>query len=85
VLNYCKIDSKLIRYFYDTTPDKINKFLPGSKIFIKKYKRLRRKDADIVFLGAWNFKKEILKKERLFLKEGGKFLTHIPKIKIISK
>ena len=84
MLNYCKIDSKLIRYFYDTTPDKINKFLPGSKIFIKKYKKLRRKDADIVFLGAWNFKKEILKKERLFLKEGGKFLTHIPKIKIIS-
>ena len=85
VLNYCKINSKQIDYFYDTTPNKINKFLPGSKIFIKKYKKLRKKDADIVFLGAWNFKKEILNKEKLFLREGGKFLTHIPNVKLFSK
>jgi len=85
VLNYCKINSKQINYFYDTTPNKINKFLPGSKIFIKKYKKLRKKDADIVFLGAWNFKKEILNKEKLFLREGGKFLTHIPNVKLFSK
>ena len=85
MLNYCKINSKQINYFYDTTPNKINKFLPGSKIFIKKYKKLRKKDADIVFLGAWNFKKEILNKEKLFLREGGKFLTHIPNVKLFSK
>ena len=83
VLNYCKINEKYIRYFLDTTPDKINKYLPGSRIKIKKYKRLSRKDADVVFLGAWNFKKEILKKEKKFKKEGGKFLIHVPKVKLI--
>ncbi|MFL2897883.1 MAG: methyltransferase domain-containing protein [Candidatus Pelagibacter sp.] len=83
VLNYCKINEKKIRYFLDTTPDKINKYLPGSRIKIKKYKKLSRKDADVVFLGAWNFKKEILKKERMFKKEGGKFLIHVPKVKLI--
>ena len=40
VLNYCKIDNKTIDFFYDTTSYKINKFLPGSKIKIKKYKKL---------------------------------------------
>lgn len=83
VLNYCKITKKHIEYFMDTTPDKINKFLPGSKIQIKKYKRLSKKDVDIAFLGAWNFKNEILKKEKKFIKEGGKFLLHVPSVKLI--
>ena len=38
---------------------------------------------DIVFLGAWNFKDEIFKKEKDFIREGGKFITHIPLPKII--
>ena len=41
VLNYCSITSKEINYFMDTTPDKINKYLPGSKILVKKYQKLR--------------------------------------------
>lgn len=83
VLNYCKINKKYIDFFYDTTSFKINKYLPGSKIKIKKYKKLNRNEADFVFLGAWNFKEEIFKKEREFIKRGGKFITHIPFPKII--
>ena len=33
----------MISYFYDTTPDKVNKYLPGSKILIKNYKKLDKK------------------------------------------
>jgi len=84
-LNYCKINSKYIEYFVDTTPEKQNKFLPGVKIKVKKYKFLNRNKVDYAFLGAWNFKEEILKKEKKFLKMGGKFITHIPKPRIISK
>ena len=83
VLNYCKINKKDIDFFYDTTSFKINKYLPGSKIKIKKYKKLNRNEADFVFLGAWNFKEEIFKKEKEFIKRGGKFITHIPFPKII--
>ena len=83
VLNYCKINQNLISYFLDTTPDKVNKYLPGSKILIKNYKKLDKKDVDIVFLGAWNFKDEILKKEKNFISKGGKFITHIPYPRII--
>jgi hypothetical protein len=81
VLNYCNI--KDIDYFYDTTSFKIGKFLPGSKIEIKKYKKLTRREADYVYLGAWNFKDEIFKKEKLFIKRGGKFITHVPTPKVI--
>ena len=83
VLNYCGIGKKDISYFYDTTSYKIDKFLPGSKILIKRYKKLSLNDADFVYLGAWNFKDEIFKKEKKFIKEGGKFITHIPQPKII--
>ena len=83
VLNYCKIDRKDINFFYDTTSFKINKYLPGSKIKIRKYKKLSRDEADYVFLGAWNFKEEIFNKEKEFIKNGGKFITHVPLPKII--
>lgn len=83
VLNYCKVGKENISYFYDTTSYKIGKYLPGTKIEIKKYKKLDRKKIEYVFLGAWNFKAEIFKKEKEFRKSGGKFITHIPKPKII--
>ena len=78
VLNYCGITKENIEYFYDTTSYKINKYLPGSKILVKKYKKLSRNEVDYVFLGAWNFKNEIFKKEKKFIKDGGKFISHIP-------
>ncbi len=78
VLNYCNIDYKKIKFFYDTTSFKIGNYLPGSKIEIKEYKKLDNNDVDYVFLGAWNFKEEIFKKEKSFIRKGGKFFTHVP-------
>ncbi|MBD1140857.1 methyltransferase domain-containing protein [Pelagibacterales bacterium SAG-MED39] len=83
VLNYCNLNFRQISFFYDTTSFKINKYLPGTKILIKKYKKLKNSDADYVFLGAWNFKSEIFTKEREYIKNGGKFITHVPIPKII--
>ena len=84
VLNYCQIDHKKIKYFVDTTPEKQGKFMPGVKIPVKKYSKLLKKKVDYVFLGAWNFKNEIFKKEKKFLLNNGKFITHVPFPKIIS-
>ena len=83
ILNYCNINSSTIDYFLDTTKDKQNKYTPGTKIIIKKYNGSIDKSVDYVFLGAWNFKKEIFKKERKFIKSGGKFIIHTPYPKII--
>jgi methylation protein EvaC len=86
VLNFCNINYNHIDYFLDTTTFKINKFTPGTNIFVKKYRaKLTTQDANYIFLGAWNFKKEIFKKEKFFLNSGGKFITHVPNPQIISK
>ena len=83
VLNYCKIGNEMIDYFVDTTPDKSNRFMPGKSIKIKRYKKTLLDNVDYIYLGAWNFKNEIFKKEKQFIKRGGKFITHVPFPKII--
>ena len=83
VLNYCNIDNNFIDYFVDTTPDKVGKFMPGKKIQILKYNKKLINNKHYIFLGAWNFKKEIFKKEKKFIINGGKFITHVPTPKII--
>ena len=55
------------------------------KIKILKYNKKLLKNVDYIFLGAWNFKKEIFKKEKNFFKKGGKFITHVPSPRIINK
>ena len=85
VLNYCNIDYDLIKNFTDTTPEKINTFLPGKNIKILGYKKDILKKYDYAFLGAWNFKKEIFKKEKTYINNGGKFITHVPFPRIINK
>ena len=83
ILNYCDIGKKFISYFVDTTKDKQNKYTPGMKIPIYKYPGFIEKNIDYIFLGAWNFKEEIFKKEKKFIKNGGKFIIHTPIPKII--
>ena len=84
IFNYCNIGKDLISYVLDSTKNKQGKFTPGKHILIKPSYDEIPDDVDYAFLGAWNFLKEIKKKEIKFLKRGGKFITHVPKIKTIS-
>ena len=83
ILNFCSLNHNFLDYFLDTTPDKANKYMPGKKILILKYDKKLLKGIDYIFLGAWNFKNEIFKKEKNFIKKGGKFITHVPIPRII--
>ena len=82
VFNYCEIDTSLIDYVIDTTPEKIRKLTPGSHIPIKNSNGIDS-DVDVVYLGAWNFATEIMNKESEFIERGGKFITHVPIVKFI--
>ena len=75
----------MIDYVTDTTHNKQGKYTPGTHIKIISPEYGMNHTVDYAFLGAWNFKKEIFKKEKNFLKRGGKFITHVPKIRTISK
>ena len=82
IFNYCNL-GKYIEYVIDTTKNKQGKFTPGQHIKILKPEIGFNKTVDYAYLGAWNFKKEIIKKEKNFIRRGGKFITHTPKVRII--
>ena len=83
VFNYCKIGTEYFHYVTDTTKNKQGKFTPGMHIPILPPEKGFNESVDYAYLGAWNFKKEILKKEKEYIKRGGKFITHVPEVKII--
>ena len=80
VFNYCGIDSSLIECVTDTTPAKQGLFTPGSHIPVVSRDSVNLNDYDYAFLGAWNFKEVIANKESEFVKNGGKFITHVPEV-----
>ncbi len=77
ILNFCNIGTKYIDCIFDTTPNKIGKYSPGMHIPIIDHKKFSKKFYDFSFLFAWNHKKEIEKKEKKYLKSGGKWITHL--------
>jgi len=85
VFNFCRINSQMIDYVTDTTLNKQGKYTPGTHLKIISPNEGMNDNVDYAFLGAWNFKKEIFKKEKNFLKRGGRFITHVPKVMIISR
>lgn len=80
IFNYCEIDTDLIDYIVDTTPEKQGKLSPGVHIPVISPDEGFNSSVDFAFLGAWNFSNEIIDKEKNFCTGGGKFISHIEKI-----
>ena len=78
LLNYYKINHKMIKYAFDNTHVKINKYLPGSGIKVVSSESSLKYECDYIIVTAWNFLKTIVDKEILFLKNGGKFIVPNP-------
>jgi len=86
LLNYCNIGTEFLDYIIDTTPLKQGLYTPGMHIPVKSDKEnIEKPSQQIALLLAWNYEETIINKEKLFLKNGGKFLIPIPTPKTISK
>ena len=83
ILNYCNIGPEVIEYISDTTPIKQNKVSPGMHIPVKPYEEFQKNPPDIAVLFAWNHSEEIFAKENVFVDNGGKWIIHVPKVRII--
>ena len=84
LLNYCSIDRSTLNFVIDTTPYKQGKFIPGVRIPIVPPDEFRKAAPDYALLLAWNFKDEILTKEREYLKSGGRFIVPFPKLEVVG-
>lgn len=85
LLSYCGLGHEEIDYIVDSTPYKQGLLTPGHHIPIYPEEALLEKQPDYALILAWNFAKEIVEKQSLFLHRGGKFIVPVPKIEIIKK
>ena len=83
VLNYCGIGADLVDYICDTTPIKQGKLSPGMHIPIVPHEIFKNEPPDYAILLAWNHAEEIMTKESDYVLNGGKWIIHVPEVKII--
>lgn len=83
IFNYCGINTDFIDYIVDNTPGKQGKYSPGVHLPIVSPEEGFDSSVDYAFLGAWNFREEIMTKEKQFLDRGGNFITHVPYVRVI--
>jgi len=76
LLNYFRINNKIIRYLVEKNELRRNLYSPGSNIKILIEKDLTT-FPDVYYVLAWNFKNEILKNNKHLLKKGIKFIFPI--------
>ncbi|MBP7006513.1 MAG: class I SAM-dependent methyltransferase [Candidatus Pacebacteria bacterium] len=83
LLQYSKLDNKIIDYIVDTAKSKQGKFTPGTHIPIVPVSEIKNNIPDYVLILAWNYADSIIKKEAWLKKKGVKFIIPIPKVKIV--
>ena len=83
ILNYCGIDHSLISWISDTTPTKQGKLTPGTHIPVVPYSKFKEDIPDYAVLFAWNHADEIMEKEKEFSRNGGRWITFFPEVKVI--
>lgn len=83
ILQYCKINEKIIPYIGEVNTFKFNRFTPGTNIKIISEKKIKSMKPDYLLVLPWHFRNFILDKEKKFLKNGGKFIFPLPDIEII--
>ena len=82
LLQYYKINNKMIDYVAERNKNKYNLYTPGTNIKIISEVLSRFDNPDYYLVLPWHFKKEILKRENKIRKKGCKFIFPLPNLLI---
>ena len=85
LLNYVGIGPDKCRFIVDRNVSKQGKYMPGVHIPICSPAELSRRRADYVLLFVWNIAEEIMRQQRAYLDDGGKFIVPIPSPCIVPR
>lgn len=83
LLNYCDIDANTLDYIVDTTPAKQGTYTPGTDIPVRPPSDFHDDSPEYALLLAWNYKDEILEKEREYRKQDGQFILPQPYVDLV--
>lgn len=84
MLQYYNINSKIIPFAAEKSPEKWNKYTIGTGIKIISEKQARYLNPDYFLVTPWGFIKEFVKRESVWLKKGGKFILPFPNFRLIK-
>ncbi|MCL4418576.1 methyltransferase domain-containing protein [Patescibacteria group bacterium] len=83
LLQYFGLDKSLIKKAIERNPEKWGKIIASVGIPIISEEEARRDKPDYMLILPWFFKKEFLRREGKYLKEGGHFIFPLPDLEII--
>ena len=83
LLQFLKLNNKLIKYAVERNPEKWGKRISSVGISIISEEQARKDKPDYMLVLPWFFKKEFLKREKAYLKSGGHFIFPLPKFEVI--
>ena len=85
ILQYLDIDNKIIPFATERNKEKFGAKTIGSNIQIINEYTIKKNPPDYQLVLPWHFKKEIINREKNYLKNGGKLIFPLPTIQIITK
>ncbi len=84
ILQYCGLDNRLIRKATDANPEKWGLRTPGTNIPIVSKEEARNDKPDFFLVLPHHFLDEIMRQEKEYLENGGKFIVPLPRFRIIT-
>ena len=85
LLQYYGINSEMINFASERSPEKWGKYTIGTGIKIISEKEARNLNPKYFFVMPYAFIKEFIFREKKWLKKGGKFILPYPNFKILNK
>lgn len=82
LLNYMKIDGKIVDKVVEVNPLKVGKYTPGTHIPV--IQESEKDLPDYYLLLSHNFKEEIIRKNKNILEKGVKFIVPFPQVEVIE-
>lgn len=84
ILQYFGLDTRLIDYASERSPEKYGRFTVGSWIPILSEEESRKLQPDYYFVLPWAFFDEMYNRENEWRKAGGKFIVPFPEFRVVE-
>lgn len=84
LLQHCNLTTDDIVAFAEVNPDKFGCVTPGTNIPIISEDDARSNNPDYFLVLPWHFKKNIIEREKEYLKNGGKLIFPLPTLTIVD-
>ena len=84
LLQYCRIDERLLPSIAEVNEDKFGAFTPGTRIPIVPEQDARAKNPEYFLVLPWHFRDNIVTKEQDYLAKGGSLIFPLPNMEVVS-